>query len=350
MRPTIALCFSLILCVVSGCAGLATHHAPEFPASEFMPRELDKVSLPKYVIEPPDLLIVEALHIVPKPPYQLRTADIVAIMVQGTLPDAPIGGNYVVEPGGIVDLGPAYGKVHVADMSVEAARAAIDEHLRQSLRSPVTSLQLVQMSGMQQIAGEHLVGMDGSINLGSYGSVSVVGLTLEQAKEAVEAHLSKFLEAPEVTIDVFAYNSKVYYIITEGAGLGDGVVRLPVTGNETVLDALSNVNGLTEISSKRIWIARPSPYDGDVQILPVDWRAITRLGSPETNYQVLPGDRVFIAQDQLVTMDTYFGKILAPVERVMGFATLGVGTAARFSGKPLRGGGLRGAFGTTPSN
>ena len=73
-----------------------------------------------------------------------------------------------------------------------------------------------------------------AITLGGYGSVSVVGMTVEQAKTAIEWRLSQLLEEPEVSVKVYSYNSKVYYVITQGAGLGDQVVRLPVMGNETV--------------------------------------------------------------------------------------------------------------------
>jgi polysaccharide export outer membrane protein len=181
--------------------------------------------------------------------------------------------------------------------------------------------------------------MDGTITLGSYGSVSVVGLTIAEAKRAVEDHLSQFLEDPEVAVDVFGLNSKVYYVITEGGGLGDTVSRFPITGNETVLDAIANVSGLTEVSSKKIWIARPVHYTDEAQLLPVDWRGITALGQATTNYQVLPGDRIFIAEDKLVAFDSHLAKLLAPAERAMGFTLLGVGTATRLSGKVLRGGG-----------
>ena len=112
-----------------------------------------------------------------------------------------------------------------------------------------------------------------------YGSVIVAGLTLSDAKAAIEQQLSRFLESPEVSLNVFAYNSKVYYIITAGAGLGDNVVRVPVTGNETVLDAISQVNGLQPVSSKRIWIARPVPGCSENLILPVDWCAVSGRGA-----------------------------------------------------------------------
>ena len=59
------------------------------------------------------------------------------------------------------------------------------------------------------------------------------------------------LDNPEISLDVFAYNSKVYYIVTQGAGQGDAVYRFPITGNETVLDAISQINGLNFNSSKK---------------------------------------------------------------------------------------------------
>jgi len=71
----------------------------------------------------------------------------------------------------------------------------------------------------------------------------------------------------------------------------------------------------------------------------VDWNAMTQCGNTETNYQVLPGDRVYIAEDKLIALDTGLGKLTAPFERVLGFSLLGVGTITRFSGSVLRGGG-----------
>ena len=42
---------------------------------------------------------------------------------------------------------------------------------------------------------------------------------------------------------------------------------------------------------------------------------------------ILPGDRVFISEDRLVAFDTRLGKIIAPIERVLGAVLLGTSTA-----------------------
>ena len=321
---------------------------PSTPVYHEMPKELSKTSLPRYTIEPPDILSIEAIHVVPKPPYLLRTGDVLSLKAQGTLPDAPVDGPYAIEPGGNVNLGVPYGSVKVTGLTVDDAQKKIVTHLKKFLQTPLLAAALLQMAGQQQIAGQHLVGPDGRVTLGSYGSVSVVGMTVADATKAIEKHLSKTLENPKISLDVFAYNSKVYYIVTEGAGLGDGVTKFPVTGNETVLDAIANVNGLTQVSSKRIWIARPSPYKEEVQILHVDWKAVTAGASTATNYQILPGDRIFVAEDRLVAFDTTLGKLMAPVERLFGFVLLGTGATSRLSGKVLQnrgGGGFGGGFG-----
>ena len=170
---------------------------------------------------------------------------------------------------------------------------------------PSVWVTLMTMGAQQQIAGEHLVAPDGKVNLGTYGRVRVVGLTIDEAQAAVQMHLSQYLEHPEIALDVLGYNSKVFYVVTQGAGLGDQVVILPARGNETVLDAIGQIQGLQSTSSTRMWIARPGHNDcGGDQILPVDWLAVTQRGDITTNYQIMPGDRLYVSEDKLVALDT----------------------------------------------
>jgi protein involved in polysaccharide export with SLBB domain len=127
---------------------------------------------------------------------------------------------------------------------------------------------------------------------------------------------------------VSGYNSKVYYVITDGGGYGEQVIRLPITGNETVLDAVSQINGLSAVSSRHhIWVARPVPADLHSElVLPVDWIGITQHGNTATNYQLIPGDRVYVRAQSLITLDTQIARIISPVERIFGITLLGAST------------------------
>jgi polysaccharide export outer membrane protein len=296
---------------------------PPVPAPQQPPRELAKVSLPTYRIEPPDIVQIEMLKLVPLPPYRAEVFDVLQVRVSNTLYDQPIYDYFMIEAEGTINLGPAYGTVRVVGMTIDEVKQAIDRKLREVLSNPEVSVQLARVSGAQPVSGQYLVGPDGTINLRQYGMVHVAGKTVTEARVALQKHLSQFLDSPELSLEVVAYNSKVYYVITQGAGMGDNVRRLPVTGNETVLDAISNVNGLSQLSSTRIWIARPAPDQfGCQQILPVDWSAITAGGETKTNYQVLPGDRIFIAQDQVIFFSNTMAKLTAPFERVAGLLGL----------------------------
>jgi protein involved in polysaccharide export with SLBB domain len=82
-------------------------------------------------------------------------------------------------------------------------------------------------------------------------------------------------------------------VITEGADDGRQVSRFPVTGNETVLDAIGMAKvPLIGLGQKHVCVQRKS--DPSSQVLPVDLEAITQGGNPATNYVLWPGDRVFI--------------------------------------------------------
>ncbi len=325
------------------------------------PRELNKVSLPRYTVEPPDILLVESTHNLRRHDAPLRAADQLMIRVANTLPIDPrdgdivqgfkqIDGVFVVLTDGTIDFGPEYGKVRVDGLSVDEARQEIERHLRinNSLAQPQLIVTLMQPDGKQLISGEHLVRPDGMLSLGVYGEVYVAGMTLPEVKMQVERHLSRYLHHPEVSVDVLAYNSKFYYVVTDGGGAGERVHRFVCTGNETVLDAISQINGLPIVSSKKdIWIARPSPAGGGFdQVLPVEWDAIVRGGQTDTNYQLLPGDRIYVKADDLVKFDTFVAKITSPIERVLGFTLLGNGAyrsvqfGHRFGGTGVGGGGF----------
>lgn len=202
-----------------------------------MPRELDKASLPEYVVEPPDVLFIEAIN---------------------TLPNQPLGGEKLVRP-------------------------------------------------------------DGTINLGYYGDIHVAGLTLAEIETKIEDRLKHFVRNPRVHVDMAAFNSKVFYITGQVFQPG----RLPVTGNETVLDAIMLAGGLTNYANKcDIRLVRPTPMCSCDLVLPVKWQDIINCGDTTTNYQIMPGDRIVVPATVGYETAVFLDNFLTPVERVFGAINL----------------------------
>jgi polysaccharide export outer membrane protein len=61
--------------------------------------------------------------------------------------------------------------------------------------------------------------------------------------------------------------------------------------------------------------------------LPVNWEEITMGGMTATNYQLMPGDRVFIAEDQMIKFNSLMFKYTQPFQRLLGVASLGTSMA-----------------------
>lgn len=319
-----------------------------------IPTEMQKVSIPPYRVEPPDILSIEAVNNIRPENDPLKAGDELVIRASGTLPVDPaedqvekdfkqINGLYKVQSDGDVDLGPEYGSVKVDGMTIKQAKAAIARHLRNEagLADPKVAVNLPNVNGKQLITGEHLIRPDGTVSLGVYGSVYVNGMNLDEVKAAVEQHLERFIHDPEIQVDVLAYNSKVVYIVADGGGSGESVVRVPFTGNETVLDVMSQVDGLSEVAAKNnMWVARPGPHGSDIaQKMYIDWRGITQDAVTTTNYQLLPGDRIYVKADPMVTTDSFIAKFTVPMSRLFGVTLLGNGTVNSIKRGANTGGG-----------
>jgi polysaccharide biosynthesis/export protein len=264
----------VLLCCFSamGCVGGFHNRSPHRNASTItvpndgsIPTELNQVTLPLYVIAPPDILMIEVFL----PPQKGKEAN------------------------GPVALYP------------------------------------------QPISGQHLVKIDGSVALGIWGSVQVAGLTTNQAADTIRRYIfdqirndetikkiSAPISKPEqllVVVDVIAYNSKTYFVFTDGAGYGEQIYEFPIQGSETVLSALAKIGGIPTVGSRQnIWVARRTPFANQPeQILPVDYVATSQLGVTMTNYQILPGDRVYVKSEKIFRVDSFLQKVLTPIERIL---------------------------------
>jgi RNA polymerase sigma factor (sigma-70 family) len=226
------------LALAAGAAGVVAIARPPVsgPAPQHA-REGAKVAMQPYVVEPPDLIEIEVVE---------------------ALPDRPIKGDHLVRPDGTISLG-YYGQVYVSGLTPLEIKAKVGKHLRKYLTDEQLGL--------------------------SAPNPERPGYPKSVAAE----------DSTRIKVEVTAFNSKVYYVL--GGVVSPG--RMPVTGNETVLDAINYAGGLLpDASSADIRLVRPAPPGASrEQVLPVQYDRITQLGDPTTNYQLMPGDRLIVAHD-----------------------------------------------------
>ncbi len=99
--------------------------------------------------------------------------------------------------------------------------------------------------------------------------------------------------AKALPIDPPAADGLKFYVIVLRADGGEDVTAMPCTGSETVLDAVGLVGERKAAGKVNVWVAR-RVAGGPEQVLPVDWLGITERGLTKTNYQLQPGDRLYI--------------------------------------------------------
>ena len=252
---------TLAMCAASGCQTVKTPE--EKIASSNIPSEFKKVSMPDYIVEPPDLVIVEVLE---------------------ALPGRPISGERLVRPDGKISLG-FYGDVYVAGLTISEVKEKLVLHLRHFLTDEALGLVVLDPE--------------------------TGGPVLEEGKpKTVEPK-----DSDRIFVDVTAYNSKNYYVLGDVAAPG----RLPVTGNETVLDAIQFAGGLLPTAAPtNIRLVRPAPPGACCeQKLPINLAAIMSGGDATTNYQLMPGDRIVVYRDPIVRTTIFIDRLAAPFQTVL---------------------------------
>jgi protein involved in polysaccharide export with SLBB domain len=158
----------------------------------------------------------------------------------------------------------------------------------------VLLVQPADLDAPLRLPPDQTVFADGTIDLGVYGRPVVAGKVLPQ----IEAEVKELVNAKEkgkepvaVTVRLIGRNSKVYYVLGEVNAPG----AFPITGRETVLDGIVAAGGITRRASEQnVVLSRPTPPEGCRVVYPVCYSNIVQLGDTATNYQLQPGDRIYV--------------------------------------------------------
>jgi len=153
-------------------------------------------------------------------------------------------------------------------------------------------VQPVEFDSPLRLPPDQVVQPDGTIDLGKYGRPVVAGRTLADIEVIVrEAIKAKEKDVIPVTVRQLTRPGEVFYVLGEVNAPG----AFPITGRDTVLSAITQAGGLAKRASQQnIILTRPTAPEGCRDVYPVCYTNIVQLGDTTTNYQLHPGDRIFV--------------------------------------------------------
>ncbi len=159
---------------------------------------------------------------------------------------------------------------------------------------------------------DQTVQADGTIDLGQYGRVQVAGLGLEEIKQLAQTRVAAHHDPrrgdiaqtsfadrgggpasldTSISVRLISNESSVVFVLGEVNAPG----LYPLVGRETVLESIIVAGGLTDRANEhKIILTRPASPDEPRKILPICYQQIVQLGDTSTNFQVQPGDRIYV--------------------------------------------------------
>lgn len=153
----------------------------------------------------------------------------------------------------------------------------------------------IEVFNLAQYSGENQVLTDGTLNLAQVGNVSVEGMTLKEASDAISAQYASLLNYPIITITLLA--PRPVKIGISGEVSRPGSYTVPIEAGvqlPSVTEALRLAGGVTQSADLRhVEVHRPQ-RSGIAQIIEVNLWDFLQTGNPRRDITLRSGDAVFI--------------------------------------------------------
>ncbi len=134
-----------------------------------------------------------------------------------------------------------------------------------------------------------VVRLDGKITLPLIDDVQAEGLSTMELKMIIQSSLSKFVEAPLVTVILTEPSSQKYYILGEVSKVGE----YPITKKMTVMQAFTVAGGFTEWAAKKeILLFRI--VDGKEKLMKINYKDIIKGENFKYNITIQADDIIIV--------------------------------------------------------
>jgi polysaccharide export outer membrane protein len=141
----------------------------------------------------------------------------------------------------------------------------------------------------EQLSRQVVVRPDGKISLPLLQDVQAEGLTVLSLKEELTRRLGEYLENPRVTVIVNQISS--YRVSVLGRVVRPGVY--PITGDTTLIEAISMAGGFTEWANKRKITVITSEMGAEKKIV-INYNKIASGRDPSHNIVLKRGDTIIV--------------------------------------------------------
>jgi polysaccharide export outer membrane protein len=293
-------CIAILIAVSAGCSTLSSLGIPVGSPSNRLLKRAKEIS------EAPgqSLLVQKELAITPLDGYTIEISDTVSVEPVSFDATIRLPGDQVVKPDGTISLG-EFGSYQANGKSVELMQLEIQAQIDELIRTQMevefakSEARLERQSrddddvDVEALALEPEEGSeedDESIEIDS-AVESRQEARRNRARREFERRLDENLLQNRVSVRLTNWDSKKIYVLGDVNSPGSFLYR----GNETVLDAIIEAGGIASKANHHdIIVSRPSTCGGCRTVMKVCYDQIVQLGDASTNYQLLPGDRVFV--------------------------------------------------------
>jgi polysaccharide export outer membrane protein len=271
--------------------------APPPGSTDFVaPGSIDGTSpqLNRYVLGPGDAINV----LTQRPPgaYRLGQGDAIAVSVL-RFPDLSF--QAAVNPEGNIVV-PLLGTVSLKGLTLEKAQEKIRSGYNRFVVDPIVTLSLVGQRPELNFSAQ--INPEGNIFVPQVGTLSVQGLTLDEAQEKIRVALSRELVDPVVSVSLVG--QRPVQVTISGEVNRPGIYPIG-SATPRVSDALFLAGGSAMMADLRQVQVRRKRVDGSVVSQNVDLYTPLQNGGEIPNFRLQDGDAIIVPRREIANDDTY---------------------------------------------
>lgn len=165
----------------------------------------------------------------------------------------------------------------------------------------LASFDLVRITvfGEPEFGISQRVSANGDVSMPLLGQVKIGGLTVEEARQRIEAALieEEFLRRPQVFVSIEGFSPRRITILGE-IGSPTSIELPPGTNSFDIEVVIAMAGGFSDLARRsEVRVTRKSPEDGRERVLTVDVDEVMldeENGYAATRFRVLPGDILYV--------------------------------------------------------